>query len=79
MRKHRHPFRAIIGGLLLGLGLGVGTIVYAINPLGAITPWVAVGLGLLIGILLIFIPSIRKGRRKPPTYATPTPPPLTPR
>jgi hypothetical protein len=67
--KHRHPFRAIIGGLLLGLGLAIATIVYAIAPLGAMTPWVALVVGLVIGILLMFIPSIRKGRRKRPTYA----------
>lgn len=73
--KHRHWIRGIVGGLLLGLGLALATIIYAINPLGAITPWAAVGLGLLIGILLIFIPSIRKGRRQPPVYTAPGYPP----
>ncbi|MEA2622007.1 MAG: hypothetical protein QOH61_917, partial [Chloroflexota bacterium] len=60
----------------LGLGLAVGTIVYSINTLGPMTPWAAVGLGLLIGIVLIFIPSIRKGRRRPPpVYTAPGYPP----
>ena len=64
--KHRYPFRGISGGLLLGLGLAIGSIVYAIVPLGAMTPWAALLLGLVIGIVLIFIPSVRKGRRQPP-------------
>lgn len=75
MRKNRHPFRGIIGGVLLGLGLAIGTIVYAVNPLGAMTPWIAFILGLVIGILLVFVPSPRKGRTKPPAYAAPGSPP----
>jgi hypothetical protein len=72
MRTHHHPFRGIIGGLFLGLGLALATIIYGITTLGAITPWVALGVGLIIGIVFIFIPSIRKGRRKaPPGYYAP--------
>jgi hypothetical protein len=76
VRKHRHPIRGILGGLIFGLGLAVGTIVYSINTAGPMTPWIALGIGLLLGILLIYMPSIRKGRRQPPTtYAAPGYPP----
>ena len=68
--KHRHWIRGILGGLIFGLGLGVGSIVYGITTFGAMTPWVAVVLGLVLGIVLIFVPAIRKGRKpKPPAWA----------
>jgi threonine/homoserine/homoserine lactone efflux protein len=76
VRTHRHPIRGILGGLCLGLGLAILSVVYGINVAGAITPWVALIVGLLIGILLIYMPSIRKGRRQPPaTYVAPGYPP----
>lgn len=64
MRKRRHPFRGIIGGLLLGVGLAIMAIVYGINTLGMLTPWVALLIGLAIGILLVFVPR-PWGRRRP--------------
>jgi uncharacterized YccA/Bax inhibitor family protein len=76
VRKHRHPIRGILGGLFLGLGLAILSVVYGINVAGAITPWVMLAIGLLIGILLIYTPSIRKGRREAPTtYVAPGYPP----
>lgn len=66
MRKRRHPFRGIIGGLLLGLALGLGSVVYGFNALGPSTPLILVGVGLIIGILFIFIPSRKAMRAKPP-------------
>lgn len=67
MRKKRHPFRGLIFGLLFGLGLGIMTIVYGINTLGVATPWVAVVLGLVIGMLVaLFVPA-PWGRRRPPS------------
>jgi hypothetical protein len=74
LRKHRHPIRGIFGGLLLGLGLAVASVVYSINSAGPMTPWIAFIIGLVVGIALIFIPSIRKGRRSRPQFA-PGPPP----
>jgi len=65
MRKRRHWFRGIIGGLLLGLGLGVASIVYAFNALGPLTPWILVLVGLVIGILLVLVPR-PWGRKRPP-------------
>jgi ABC-type antimicrobial peptide transport system permease subunit len=64
MRKRRHPFRGLFFGLLLGLGLGLMSIVYGINTVGVITPWVAILVGILIGLLVAFLPS-RKARRVP--------------
>ncbi len=74
LRKHRHPIRGIFGGLLLGLGLALATVVYSINAAGPMTPWIAFVIGLVVGIALVFVPSIRKGRASRPQYA-PGPPP----
>lgn len=63
MRKRRHWIRGILGGLVLGIGLGIGSIVYSFNAFGPPTPWVMVGIGLVLGILLIFVP--RPWGRKP--------------
>ena len=67
MRKKRHWFRGILGGLILGLGLGLASIVYSFNALGPLTPWILVLVGLVLGILLIFVP--RPWGRKPPMRA----------
>jgi hypothetical protein len=64
MRKQRHWFRGILGGLLLGLGLGIASIVYSINTLGPLTPWILVVVGIVIGIVLVYVP--RPWGRKPP-------------
>lgn len=62
MKKHRHWLFGILGGLLLGVAFWLGTIIYSINTLGVATPWVALVIGLVIGVLMIFVPS-RKARR----------------
>ena len=70
MRKRRHWLRGILGGLLLGIGLGIGSIVYALSVFGPPTPWIMILVGLVIGILLIFVP--RPWGRKPPPRTSPT-------
>ena len=70
MRKRRHWLRGIIGGLLLGLGLALASIVYAFNALGPLTPWAMVLIGLVIGILFVFLPAPWRRKRPPATTAT---------
>jgi peptidoglycan/LPS O-acetylase OafA/YrhL len=55
-RRVRHPWRGVISGLILGIGLGIMSIVYGINPLGDLTPWVALVIGVVLGVLLVFLP-----------------------
>jgi hypothetical protein len=70
MRRKRHPFRGLFFGLLLGLGLGLMAIIYGIYILGPLTPWIIVILGLVLGLLLAFLPR-PWGRRQPPVVARP--------
>lgn len=63
MRKQRHWIRGIFGGLLLGLGLAIGSIVYAFNAFGPMTPWVMVIVGLVLGLLVVFLPRPGGGKR----------------
>ena len=76
MRKHRHWFRGVFGGLLLGLGLGLASMIYAFNAFGPLTPWIMVIIGVFIGIALVFVPR-PWGRKKAPTPTTPATPPTT--
>lgn len=69
MRKRRHWFRGIIGGLLLGLGLALASIVYGLNMFGAVTPWVMLLIGLVIGLVFVFLPAPWR-RRRPPAATT---------
>ena len=46
---------AIIGGLLLGLGLAIGSIIFATMLVGSWTPVAAIGVGLVLGIVVAFI------------------------
>lgn len=64
MRKRRHPFRGLLFGLLLGLGLGLMSIIYGINSMGVLTPWAAVVLGIVLGLIVVFIPSRKAMRAK---------------
>ena len=71
MRTNRHWVRGLVGGLLLGLGLGLGSMVYSFNGFGVLTPWILVLVGLVIGILMVFVPSRRARRAR---AAGPPPP-----
>jgi drug/metabolite transporter (DMT)-like permease len=63
-RKKRHPFMGLFFGLLLGLGLGLMAIIYGLYFAGPLTPWILVIVGVVIGLLLAFVP--RPWGRKPP-------------
>jgi hypothetical protein len=54
---------AILGGLLFGLGLALGLIIYALMLVGSWTPLAALGLGLVMGFVTVFI------RRRPVAVA----------
>lgn len=66
MRKRRHPWRGILGGILFGLAMALGSIVYAFNGFGPLTPWILLLVGIAIGVLLIFVPRPWGRRRRPP-------------
>jgi hypothetical protein len=70
MVKKRHPFRGLFFGLLLGLGLGLMAIIYGLYFLGPLTPWILVVLGILLGLLMSFVPR-PWGRRDPRVVAGP--------
>ncbi|HEY8135500.1 MAG TPA: hypothetical protein VIF08_05620 [Candidatus Limnocylindrales bacterium] len=67
-RKKRHPIMGLFFGLLLGLGLGLMAIIYGIYFAGPMTPWLLVGLGVVIGLVMSFVP--RPWGRKPPPAGT---------
>jgi hypothetical protein len=55
-KKHRHPWRGLLFGLLFGLGLGLMAIVYGWYFLGNYTPWILVAVGVVLGLLVSFVP-----------------------
>lgn len=63
-RKKRHPWMGLFFGLLLGVGLGLMAIIYGLYFAGPLTPWLLVILGVVIGLLMAFVP--RPWGRKPP-------------
>ena len=61
-RRLRHPLLGLIGGLLLGLGVALLLISYALAPLGVATPWVTIVVFAILGLLWgLFAPT--RGRR----------------
>jgi hypothetical protein len=62
--KERHPFRGFFGGLLLGLGVALLLIFAGFVPMGELTPWVILVLGVVIGLVAAFAGPTR-GRRTP--------------
>jgi hypothetical protein len=68
-RRKRHPWRGLFFGFLLGLGLGIMAIIYGIYVLGPLTPWILVVVGVVIGLLVAFLPR-PWGRGSPPVMRT---------
>ena len=54
-----HKISAVTGGLLIGVGAGIMLVIYSAMLLAEYTPWAAIGLGLVLGILIALI-----GRRR---------------
>lgn len=59
----RHPIRATLSGLLLGIGLALLLISFSVIALGTMTPFVVMGLCTVLGLVLSFVvpPSGRAG------------------
>jgi hypothetical protein len=58
----RHPFKAILSGILLGVGMMLLVMVYAKAPFGSITPWICLGSGVIAGLVLGLFGPARKHR-----------------
>lgn len=67
-RKKRHPIMGIFFGLLLGVGLALMAIIYGIYFAGPMTPWILLILGVVIGLVMVFVPR-PWGRKGPPAMA----------
>lgn len=67
-RKKRHPIMGIFFGLLLGVGLALMAIIYGIYFAGPMTPWILLVLGVVIGLVMVFVPR-PWGRKGPPAMA----------
>lgn len=50
-----HKISAVTGGLLIGIGAGIMLVIYSAMLLAEYTPWAAIGLGLVLGILIALI------------------------
>lgn len=48
-------FWCIFGGLILGLGLALGLIIFSTMLVGSLTPLAAIAAGLVVGLVLIFL------------------------
>jgi len=68
--KKRHPLRGLVFGFLLGIGLGLMAIIYGLYFAGPLTPWLLVLIGVLIGLLMVFVPR-PWGRRPQPIEPQP--------
>lgn len=67
-RKKRHPIMGIFFGLLLGVGLALMAIIYGIYFAGPMTPWILLVMGVVIGLVMVFVPR-PWGRKGPPAMA----------
>jgi uncharacterized membrane protein YedE/YeeE len=50
----RHPVKAIVGGLLFGLGLALLLINFKVIALGTTVPYVVFVIGVIIGVVVGF-------------------------
>jgi hypothetical protein len=50
-----HKISAVTGGLLVGVGAAIMLVIYSAMLLAEYTPWAAIGLGLVLGILIALI------------------------
>ncbi len=62
--KTRHPWRGLFFGFLFGLGLFMMAILFGWYWIGQYTPWLLLVLGIVLGLLLVFVP--RPWGRNPP-------------
>ena len=67
-RKKRHPLMGIFFGLLLGIGLALMSIIYGIYFAGSMTPWILLILGVVIGLVMSFVPKPWGRSRRPAGY-----------
>lgn len=63
----RHPIRGAIFGLLLGIGSAALLIMYAVIALGTLTPFVVIGLGVVVGVLWGLYGPAKGKRQLPPS------------
>ena len=54
--KDYEPIMGLFFGLLLGLGLGLMAVMYGLYFAGSMTPWLLVILGIVIGLVMSFVP-----------------------
>jgi hypothetical protein len=55
-RKKRHPIMGLFFGLLLGVGLALMAMIYGWYFVGSMTPWLLLVLGIVIGLVMSFVP-----------------------
>jgi len=73
--KHRHPWRGLFFGFLFGVGLFMMAILYGWYWVGQYTPWILLVLGVVLGLLISYIPRPWGNRPAPDAGPTTTPPP----
>jgi hypothetical protein len=50
----RHPFRGLLGGLLLGIGLALVLMMLSVAPLGQVTVVTVIGLCMVLGVIAAY-------------------------
>ena len=67
----RHPIRGALWGLMMGIGVALILINFAVIAFGTIVPWIVIGVFVVLGVLWgLFAPAKKpKGEPPPPTEA----------